>query len=120
MHTLSVSLFEEMFAVIGHPPEEQKVLSDQLIQAILQTAVTSLVAQLSFSQKEEFTKLMKDGRQQDEIFSWLQKILGEKVVEKHLTGVSYAMTQKYLKEISSSFSEDQKEKIAKLFLVPPV
>ena len=120
MHTLSVSLFEEMFAIIGHPPEEQKVLSGQLIQAILQTAITSLVAQLSFSQKEEFTKLMKDGKQPDEIFSWLQKVLGEKVAEKHLTGSSYDMTQKYLKEMSSSFSEEQKEKLARLFLAPPV
>jgi predicted membrane chloride channel (bestrophin family) len=116
----SQNLFEQMFEIVGHSPEEQKTLSNQLIQAILQKTITVLVLQLTGVQQEEFKKLLAKGTQSSEVLSWLGKIFGIKEVEKNLTAISYEMTKNYLEKISSELSVDQQEKLTKLFMSPKI
>lgn len=120
MHIHSVSLLEQMFAILGHSKDEQKELSEKLVQTILQTSLTRLALELSPSQREEFKTLLAQGKQTDEVFTWLEKVLDKNIVEKHMTTSSYTMMQKYLQEISPSLSPEQKEKLAQLFLTSTI
>ena len=62
--------------------------------------------------------MVKEGKQRDEVFEWMQKNLEEKVVEKHLTAASFKITQSFLSEVTPLLSEEQKKKLAQLFLIP--
>lgn len=108
-------LLERMFAIVGHPPEEQKSLADDFMRSVIQKAVVLLIPKLNSDTRLAFEDVMAQGKGPEEVLRFLSSKVEEKLLEESIAGSSFVCMQSYVKRMEPHLTKKQKEDLFELF-----
>lgn len=110
-----IKLFEQMFTIIGHDETESKTLAKDLYGTIVQKAILFMFPNLSDELKRNIESLVAQGKQYENVWTYLSSHVDIKILEQALTSQSFLTVKEFIKTIEQSLTKEQKEKLYTLF-----
>lgn len=107
-------VFEDIFSVVGHSPQEISEMSTNIRKQILSLTFADLISKSPQDVQDEIISSSQKELNKDKVIKLFQNRFDSQEVMDSYQAATFTIMREYFSEVSPNLSDDQKKRIANI------